>query len=64
MLPFGDGKHNWLSSIYGRMIEDVITNFVYPLPSDPDILVTSFTNGNSRVLAQLVLGSDKKTMVT
>lgn len=45
LLPFKKGKGSWLSSLYGRYIEDVISHIAYPLESDPDILVNSWANG-------------------
>ncbi|MBK9420749.1 MAG: TonB-dependent receptor [Flavobacteriales bacterium] len=44
LLPFGE-KGNWLSSVYGRFTTDVITSYTSPLASDPNILVTTFVNG-------------------
>jgi hypothetical protein len=44
LLPFGD-KGNWLSSAYGRFTSDVITSYTAPLATDPNILVTTFVNG-------------------
>ncbi len=45
LLPFQKGKGSWLSSLYGRYDEDVISHIAYPLESDPDILVNTWTNG-------------------
>lgn len=45
LLPFG-AKGNWLSSAYGRFTTDVITSYTAPLESDPNILVTTFVNGD------------------
>lgn len=45
MLPFGD-KGNWLSSVYARFTTDVITSYTMPMESDPDILLTSYLNGD------------------
>ena len=36
-----------LSSVYVRQTERAITNYVYKLPSDSSILVTTFINGNN-----------------
>lgn len=36
-----------LSSLYVRQTERAITNYVYKLPSDSSILVTTFINGNN-----------------
>ncbi|MCB0772860.1 MAG: TonB-dependent receptor [Flavobacteriales bacterium] len=44
LLPFA-GKGNWLTSLYGRFTADVITSFTAPLESDPNILLTSYVNG-------------------
>ena len=44
LLPFSE-KGNWLSSIYGRFTDDVITSYTAPLESDPNILVTTYVNG-------------------
>jgi len=41
-------KGNYLGSIYGRYTQDVITNFVYVLPTDSSVLVSTYTNGNSQ----------------
>lgn len=46
LLPFGK-RNNWLTSLYTRITEDVITSYAYTSPSDPDILVSSFTNGET-----------------
>jgi len=46
LLPFGPGRSNWLSSAFVRYTENVITSYVYPLPEDPDILVSTFVNGD------------------
>lgn len=48
-------KGNYLGSVYGRYTTDVITNFVYTLPTDSSVLVNTFTNGNS----QSALGSEQ-----
>ncbi|MEO8732856.1 MAG: outer membrane beta-barrel protein [Flavobacteriales bacterium] len=45
LLPFGE-KGNWLSSVYGRFTTDVITSYTAPLATDPNILVTTFVNGD------------------
>jgi outer membrane receptor protein involved in Fe transport len=47
LLPFGKGRSNWLSSLYMRNTDNVITSYVYPLPEDPEILVSSFINGDA-----------------
>lgn len=45
LLPLQKGKGSWLSSLYGRYIEDVISQVAFPLETDPDILVNTFVNG-------------------
>lgn len=45
LLPFG-GKGNWLSSLYARFTTDVITSYTVPMDGDPDILLTSYLNGD------------------
>jgi hypothetical protein len=45
LLPFQKGKGSWLSSLYGRYVEDVISHIAYPLETDPDILVNTWING-------------------
>lgn len=41
-------KGSYLGSVYGRYTQDVITNFVYVLPTDSSVLVSTFTNGSSQ----------------
>jgi len=41
-------KGNYLGSLYFRQTQDVITNYVYVLPTDSSILVSSFINGNNQ----------------
>lgn len=41
-------KGNYLGSVYVRQTQDVITSFVYVLPTDSSILVNSFINGNNQ----------------
>lgn len=45
LLPFGE-KGNWLSSVYARFTTNVITSYTMPLEDDPDILLTSYLNGD------------------
>lgn len=45
MLPLG-GKGNWLSSLYGRFTADVITSYTAPLPADPNVLLSTYVNGD------------------
>lgn len=40
-------KGSLLTSLYFKHTEDVITQYVYPLASDPSILVTTFVNGKN-----------------
>jgi len=47
LLPLGKGRSNWLSSLYVRNTDNVITSYVYPLPEDPQILVSTFINGDA-----------------
>ena len=47
LLPFKNSIGNWLTSLFGRLTENVITSFTYPLPSDPNILVSTFVNGKN-----------------
>lgn len=42
-------KGSLLSSVYLRQTQDVITNFVYVLPTDSSVLVSTYTNGNNQV---------------
>lgn len=46
LLPLGE-KGNWLSSLYGRFTQDVITSYTAPLENNADILLTSYLNGNN-----------------
>jgi outer membrane receptor protein involved in Fe transport len=41
-------KGNYLGSLYFRQTQDVITNYVYVLPTDSSILVSTYTNGNNQ----------------
>jgi iron complex outermembrane receptor protein len=43
--PFKKG--NLLSSVYLKYVDNAITNYAYTLPTDSNVLVTTFTNGNS-----------------
>ncbi|MBX7205157.1 MAG: TonB-dependent receptor [Bacteroidia bacterium] len=38
---------SWLSSAYAKYLDHAITSYVYPLPTDTSILVSTFTNGKS-----------------
>lgn len=46
LLPFLKGKATWLTSVYGRYTQDVITSYATPLPSDTSILLNTFVNGS------------------
>lgn len=46
LLPFLGGRASWLVSVYGRYTEDVITSYASPLPSEPEILLSTFVNGD------------------
>ncbi|MCB9171189.1 MAG: TonB-dependent receptor [Flavobacteriales bacterium] len=47
LLPFGNaGKSNWLTSIFVRQTQDVITSVAYPLEEDSTILVNTWANGD------------------
>lgn len=43
--PFKTG--NLLSSVYLKYVDNAITNYAYTLPTDSNVLVTTFTNGRS-----------------
>lgn len=45
LLPFQEGKGSWLSSVFARYEEDVITSVAYPLEEDPDVLLNTWVNG-------------------
>ena len=51
LIPFLKGKASWLTSIYGRHTQDVITSYATPLPSDTSILLNTFVNGSHEVNA-------------
>jgi len=38
---------NYLTSVYGKYTENVITNVAYPKPNDPTILINTFMNGDN-----------------
>lgn len=47
LLPFKDNpRSNWLTSVFVRHTENVITSYSYPLPEDDRILVNSWVNGD------------------
>jgi len=41
------GKSNMLTSLYFKHTSNTITNFYYPSPDDPEILIGTFINGRS-----------------
>lgn len=48
LLPFGTGgRSNWLTSAFVRYTADVITSYTYPKPDDPEVLVSTFVNGDA-----------------
>jgi outer membrane receptor for ferrienterochelin and colicin len=47
LLPFGKNGNDWLTSIYTRITEDVISSYAYTDPLNPDILVISYLNGET-----------------
>ncbi|MCB0763205.1 MAG: outer membrane beta-barrel protein [Flavobacteriales bacterium] len=49
LLPILKGKGSWLTSVYGRYTQDVITNYATPLASDTTILLNTFVNGSHSV---------------
>ena len=47
LLPFKKNpRSNWLTSLFARHTDNVITSFAYPLPENDDILVNSWINGD------------------
>ncbi len=46
LLPFLKGKASWLTAVYGRYTQDVITGYASPLPSDSLVLLNTFVNGS------------------
>ncbi len=48
LLPFKKNpRSNWLSSLFVRQTDDVITGFSSPLPEDSSILVNTWVNGDN-----------------
>lgn len=45
LLPFLKGKASWLTSVFGRYTQDVVTSYATPLPTDTTILLNTFVNG-------------------
>jgi hypothetical protein len=46
LLPFLKGKATWLTSVFGRHTQDVITGYAKPLGTDSSITVSTFINGS------------------
>jgi hypothetical protein len=46
LLPFLKSKATWLTSVFGRYTQDVITSYATPLPSDTTLLLNTFVNGS------------------
>ncbi len=38
-------KVSWLTSVYGRYVEQPITTYLYPEPGNPNIFINSYNNG-------------------
>lgn len=51
LLPFWKGKASWLTSVFGRYTEDVITGYSTPLATDSTVLLNTFVNGSHSVTA-------------
>ncbi|WKZ65162.1 MAG: outer membrane beta-barrel protein [Flavobacteriales bacterium] len=49
LLPFMKGKGSWLTSVFGRYTQDVITSYATPLPSDTTLLLNTFVNGSQSI---------------
>ena len=50
LLPFkGNPRSNWLTSVFLRHTDNVITSYAYPLPENNDILVNSWINGDESI---------------
>lgn len=48
LLPFKKNpRNNWLTSLFVRHTDNVITSYAYPLPENTNILVNSWVNGNA-----------------
>lgn len=48
LLPFKKNpRSNWLTSLFVRHTDNVITSYAYPLPENTNILVNSWINGNA-----------------
>lgn len=46
LLPIGSPKNNWLISAFTKYTTGVITSYVYPKPDEPEVLVSTFVNGD------------------
>jgi len=46
LLPIGNPRNNWLTSVFTKYTSGVITGYVYPLADDPGVLVSTFVNGD------------------
>lgn len=46
LLPFLQDKGSWLTSVFTRYTQDVITSYATPLPSDTTVLLSTFVNGS------------------
>lgn len=46
LLPFLKGRASWLTSVFGRYTQGVITSYATPLPSDTTLLLNTFVNGS------------------
>jgi len=46
LLPFLKDKGSWLTSVFTRYTQDVITSYATPLPSDTTLLLNTFVNGS------------------
>lgn len=46
LLPIGSPRNTWLTSVFAKYTTDVITNYVYPKEDDPEVLVSTFVNGD------------------
>ncbi len=51
LLPFWKGRASWLTSVFGRYTEDVITGYSTPLATDSAVLLNTFVNGSHSVTA-------------
>lgn len=51
LLPFWKGRASWLTSLFGRYTEDVITGYSTPLATDSTVLLNTFVNGSHSTTA-------------